>query len=72
MYKIDRKGGGAQKSYTRTDPMDCFNLFRHINLRESSHEKCEIKYCREFTAKTNIRIRVHDLIYATFRLIQKE
>ena len=39
MYKIDRRGGGAQKSFSRTDPVfefvyiDQFKEFLNSNIR---------------------------------------
>ena len=42
MYKIDRSGGGAQKSFSRTDPIIPFNLPVVNGLSGGSHisSKC--------------------------------
>ena len=44
MYKIDRRGGGAQKSFSRTDPLTIKKFIDYPNLTTPNPEFYRVTY----------------------------
>ena len=61
MYKIDRRGGGVQKSYTRTDPKGVpgHTLHREIEIKQTnilSHLLVYLQLVRLQTFQQNMKL----------------